>query len=372
MPDSMVTSMFSAFDKKQIVQHGLPSPAYTDKYFFEQEAKHLFANSWTFVGFAHDLQKVGDIIPIEVAGQPFFIVRSSKNSIRSFHNICSHRNLKLVDKSHNCKRLITCPYHRWSYSLDGELQATPFFGGRRTELPQDFKLEDHNLLEVPCQFFHDWIFINLNGEVESFESFIDPLKKQLADFDLDDYIAVANIEFNEIKTNWKFLMENFIEPYHVQFVHKTTTNQPLVDHYIVEDRHCLGSAVELTSEQQQKAKKGTLSVSSRYLTLFPNFVLGVYYPDQLGVHLNQTISAESTRQRRVIYLHKNADQSADEIEKIIKLWTSVHREDHEICERLQQGRYSQASENGGLLSPHWESSVRKFQELVADSMRKVL
>ena len=124
MPDSMVTSMFSAFDKKQIVQHGLPSPAYTDKYFFEQEAKHLFANSWTFVGFAHDLQKVGDIIPIEVAGQPFFIVRSSKNSIRSFHNICSHRNLKLVDKSHNCKRLITCPYHRWSYSLDGELQAT--------------------------------------------------------------------------------------------------------------------------------------------------------------------------------------------------------------------------------------------------------
>ena len=107
MPDSMVTSMFSAFDKKQIVQHGLPSLAYTDKYFFEQEAKHLFANSWTFVGFAHDLQKVGDIIPIEVAGQPFFIVRSSKNSIRSFHNICSHRNLKLVDKSHNCKRLIT-------------------------------------------------------------------------------------------------------------------------------------------------------------------------------------------------------------------------------------------------------------------------
>ena len=56
----------------------------------------------------------------------------------------------------------------------------------------------------------------------------------------------------------------------------------------------------------------------------------------------------------------------------MKLWTSVHREDHEICERLQQGRYSQASENGGMLSPHWESSVRKCQELVADSMRKVL
>ena len=366
------TQLFSAFDKKGIVKHGLPSAAYTDNYFFEQEAKHLFANTWTFVGFAHDLRNVGDTIPLQIAGQPLFLVRSAKNKIRAFHNICRHRNLKLVDKSHNCKNLITCPYHNWSYSLNGELRATPYFGGNKTELPQDFKLEDNGLLEVQCQFFHDWLFVNLNGDMESFESFIEPLQKQLADFNLDNFVVAASIEFDKIKTNWKLLMENFIEPYHVQFVHKTTTSQPLADHYVVEDDHCLGSAVDLTSEQQNKGKEGTLSVSSRYLTLFPNFVLGVYYPDQLGVHLNQPISAGSTHQRRVIYQLKSADQSADEIEKIRKLWISVHKEDHEICERLQQGRYSDLSEQGGLLSPHWESSVRKFQELVADSIRPAL
>ncbi len=369
---SMMSQFFSAFDENRIVKHGLPSAAYTDNYFFEQEAKHLFANAWTFVGFAHDLARAGDIIPLEVAGQPLFIVRSTKNKIRAFHNVCSHRNLKLVDKSHNCKSLITCPYHMWSYSLNGKLRAAPFFGGNKTELPQDFKLEENGLLEVPCQLFHDWIFINLNGDVASFESFIDPLKKQLVDFNLEDFVAVASIEFNEIKTNWKFLMENFIEPYHVQFVHKTTTSQPLANHYVVEDGHCLGSAVDLTSEQQNKAKEGTLSVSSRYLTLFPNFVQGVYYPDQLGVHLNQPISAGSTRQRRVIYQHKNVEHNKKDVEKIRKLWTSVHQEDHDICERLQEGRYSRASGLGGILSPHWESSVRKFQELVADSMRPAL
>ena len=363
------TQLFSAFDKKGIVKHGLPSAAYTDNYFFEQEAKHLFANAWTFVGFAHDLGNVGDTIPLQVAGQPLLLVRSAKNKIRAFHNICRHRNLKLVDKSHNCKNLITCPYHNWSYSLNGELRAAPYFGGNKTELPQDFKLEENGLLEVHCQLFHDWLFVNLNGDMESFESFIEPLQKQLADFNLDDFVVAASIEFDEIKTNWKLLMENFIEPYHVQFVHKTTTNQPLADHYVVEDEHCLGSAVDLTFEQQNKGKEGTLSVSSRYLTLFPNFVLGVYYPDQLGVHLNQPISSGSTHQRRVIYRLKSADQSADEIEKIRKLWISVHKEDHEICERLQQGRHSDLSEQGGLLSPHWESSVRKFQELVADSIR---
>lgn len=366
------TELFSAFDENANVKHGLPSAAYTDNYFFELEAKHLFANAWTFVGFAHELLNVGDIIPLQVAGQPLFLVRSAKNKIRAFHNVCRHRNLKLVDKSHNCKRHISCPYHRWSYSLNGDLRAAPFFGGNKTEFPRDFKLEDNGLLEVPCKLYHDWLFVNLNGDTESFDSFIEPLKKQLADFELDDFVVAASIEFDEIKTNWKLLMENFIEPYHVQFVHKNTTSQPLVDHYIVEDGHCLGSAVDLTSEQQHKAKEGTLSVSSRYLTLFPNFVLGVYYPNQLGVHLNQPVSAGSTRQRRVIYQHKQADQSTAQIEKIRKLWISVHKEDHEICERLQEGRYSTASGEGGFLSPHWESSVRKFQELVADSMRPAL
>jgi choline monooxygenase len=198
------------------------------------------------------------------------------------------------------------------------------------------------------------------------------LRKQLAGIDLDDFVVVVSIEFGEIKTNWKLLMENFIEPYHVQFVHKNTTNQPLVDHYVVSDGHCLGSAVDLTSEQQEQAQEGTLSVSSRYLTLFPNFVLGVYYPDQIGVHLNQPVSAGITCQRRVIYQHKDSDQSTEAVEKISRLWESVHKEDHAMCERLQEGRHSDAAQQGGFLSPYWESSVRSFQELVADAIRPAL
>ena len=164
-------------------------------------------------------------------------------------------------------------------------------------------------------------------------------------------------------------MESFIEPYHVQFVHKTTTNQPLVDHYVISDGHCLGSAVDLKQEQ---SKEGTLSVSSRYLTLFPNFVLGLYYPDQIGVHLNQPMSAETTFQRRVIYLHKDSDQSVEAVDKISRLWKSVHKEDHAMCERLQEGRHSDAARQGGFLSPYWESSVRNFQELVVNSIRPAL
>ena len=372
MAPTTITDIFSSFDRDEITKNGLPPEAYLNNEFYEMESKHLFSNSWTFVGFAHDLANTGDINPILLAGQPLILVRSSKNKIRAFHNICSHRNLKLVSQTKNCKSLITCPYHKWAYNLDGKLKVAPFFGGRKTELPLDFKLEDNGLVEVSCKLFKDWLFVNINNNSESFESYIKPLKKQLSGFDLDDFIAVANIEFNEIKTNWKFLMENFIEPYHVQFVHKTTTSQPLADHFVINDRHCLGSGVDLTPKQRNKARKGSLAVSSRYLTLFPNFVLGLYFPDQIGVHLNCPLSPEITSQKRVIYFHKDSDHSTKMIKEIRDLWENVHKEDHEICELLQIGRRSQVAKKGGLLSPHWEISVRKFQELVVKSIRPAL
>ena len=162
-------------------------------------------------------------------------------------------------------------------------------------------------------------------------------------------------------------MENFIEPYHVQFVHKTTTTQPLVDHFTVLDDHCLGSACDI-EDAKSVDESGTLAVTSRFLTLFPNFVLGMYAPDQIGVHLNCPVNAGATTQRRVIYLHKDNDADAEQIQKISDLWYDVHKEDHEICERLQLGRKSTVAADGGLLSPHWEDSVRRFQELVVQSV----
>ena len=360
---------FEAFDEVNAIRHGLPGIAYTSSEFFEMEARGLFAASWSFVGFAHQLANVGDVQPLTVAGKPAFLVRSESDQIHAFHNVCRHRNLKLIDRPRHCDALITCPYHRWSYDFCGQLRLAPYFGGEKSGLPDGFELADHGLYPIRCHTFHDWVFINMDGQAERFEDFIKPIERQLTGFELDEFIPVTTLEFGEISANWKLLMENFIEPYHVQYVHKTTTSQPLEDHYVVADEHCLGSAVDLTAEQQAKAGEGTLGVSSRYLTLFPNFVLGLYHPDQLGVHLNCPVSADKTQQSRVIYLHRDSDQSHAAVEHARQLWDSVHREDHHMCERLQAGRYSSVAEGGGVLSPHWEASVRRFQELVAEAVR---
>lgn len=373
MQQNLNASLFQKFDQDDGIKHGLPGAAYTSAEFKRLENSHLFSKSWVFVAFAHKLPNAGDVFPIDVGGQPLFILRNEAQEIIAFHNVCRHRNLKLIDQPDNCGRLIRCPYHSWSYDLRGRLKNAPYFGGEAKQLPADFDPAENGLMPVRCEVWHDWVFVNLDEDAMPFDEFLRPILKQLGDNDITQYRPVTTVEFGAVKTNWKLLMENFIEPYHVQFVHKTTTSQPLVNHYPVIEDHCLGSAVDLSEEQQAAAAgKGTLGVTSRYLTLFPNFVMGTYQPDQLGVHLNTPLDAEITLQCRVIYVHKDSDYSDEQIQQLHDLWHSVHLEDHEMCERLQQGRHSALATAGGILSPHWETSVRKFQELVANAIRPAL
>ena len=122
--------------------------------------------------------------------------------------------------------------------------------------------------------------------------------------------------------------------------------------------------------EKEDKDSDTLSVSSRYLSLFPNFIIGTYFPNQIGVYLNVPISPGLTTQKRIIYTTEGKKMSEQEVDLQKKIWWSVHKEDHEICERLQEGRYSPASKEGGLLSPHWETSVRAFQKLIINATMK--
>jgi choline monooxygenase len=201
-----------------------------------------------------------------------------------------------------------------------------------------------------------------------FEEYAKPLIKRFKDIDLTKLKYVATLDFGKINTNWKFLIENFIEPYHVQFVHKKTTKQPLKDHYTFVDGKCYGSGVDI--EEEDEKNNNALSVTSRYLSLFPNFIMGTYFPNQVGVYLNIPISPGITSQKRIIYTTDGKDMTKKEIQTTKDIWWSVHKEDHEMCERLQEGRSSPASSDGGLLSPVWEKGVQAFQKLIMDSIKK--
>ena len=357
----------ATFEAAGPVAPGLPGAAYTSEAFFELENERIFSESWVFAGFAHELARVGDVAPVTVAGRPVLLVRDTGRRIRAFHNVCRHRCLKLVTDPGNVGRMIRCPYHAWTYGLDGTLHIAPYFGGREPRAaPPGFDRRQHGLVPVRSETWHDWIFIDLSGAVPPFEDFVAPLERRLAGLDLGRLHHLVTVDFGEVAANWKLLVENFIEPYHVQFVHRTTTEQPLADHYTVNDPGCLGCGIDVSGEA---AREGTLSADSRFLTLFPNFVLGLYLPDEFGVHLNVPLAPGRTRQRRAIYVLGREPGSTARAERLETLWREVHREDHAMLERLQQGRVSEVADGGGVLSPVWEDSVRSFQELVVRRLR---
>ena len=347
---------------------GLPAKSYVDEDFWKKECETVLSNCWLFVGFAHELKNPGDVNPLFIANKPILLVRNDKNEITAFHNVCSHRCLKLVDKKKNVGKIIRCPYHAWSYDLEGKLKAAPHIGGTNQHKPQGFNFSDHGLKPVKIHIWHDWIFINLNGKAKKFEQYAKSLIQKFEDIDFTKLRYAATLDFGKINTNWKFLIENFIEPYHVQFVHKTTTNQPLKDHYTIVDGMCYGSGVDVNEEDTNN--DSALSVTSKYLSLFPNFIIGTYFPNQIGVYLNIPISPGITSQKRIIYTTDGKDMSEKEIKTARNIWWSVHKEDHEMCERLQEGRYSPAANEGGLLSPVWEKGVRAFQKLIVDATIK--
>jgi choline monooxygenase len=351
----------------EAIHNGLSSSAYTDNDFWIKEGSTIFSDNWVFVGFKHELKSVGDVFPIKVADQPIFLVKNSNEEINAFHNVCSHRCIILVDQPKNVKKIISCPYHAWAYDLNGKLLASPHFGGTDNHKPKKFIPSDHGLKAIRIKVWYDWIFININNNAPIFEEYAAPLIKQLEGVDLENIKRVATLDFGEIQTNWKFLIENFIEPYHVQFVHKKTTSQPLSDHYTIVDGTCYGSGVDL---EEEDSSSDNLAVTSKYLSLFPNFIIGTYFPGQLGVYLNSPICTNRTKQKRIIYTTKNNELTKNQIEKQKKLWWAVHKEDHEICERLQEGRSSPIALQGGLLSPHWENSVRAFQKIIMKSINK--
>ena len=289
-----------------------------------------------FVGFVHEFKNSGDVIPLFIAGKPILLIKNNGNKITAFHNVCSHRCLKLVDEKKNVGKVIRCPYHSWSYDLEGNLKAAPHIGGNNQHKPKGFNFLEHGLKKINIYIWHDWIFINLNGKAKKFKEYAKPLIKKFQDIDFKKLKYTATLDFGKINTNWKFLIENFIEPYHVQFVHKTTTNQPLKDHYTIVDGICYGSGVDV--KQENNKNSSALSVTSRYLSLFPNFIIGTYFPNQIGVYLNVPISPGVTSQKRIIYTTDGKNMSKEESDIVKKIWWNVHKEDHEMCERLQEGR----------------------------------
>ncbi|MEO0409822.1 MAG: aromatic ring-hydroxylating dioxygenase subunit alpha, partial [Cyanobacteria bacterium P01_A01_bin.135] len=217
---------------------GLPAEAYGSDRYFEQEQKTVFARTWVCVGVASDVPNPGDVYPTEVAGMPIVLVRDGRRTpgeqttLRAFHNICRHRGLQLVNKPCNVQGNLRCPYHSWTYKLDGTLRNTPHFGGYHQSSYIGFDRTSKGLLPIRCEQWLDLVFVNLSGDAPPLAEYLQPARDRWADYDLS-LLRREPREVNlQCRANWKLAVENFSESYHLSWVHPSLNScSRMEDHF---------------------------------------------------------------------------------------------------------------------------------------------
>lgn len=353
----------------------LPAAAYHDEAFFQREQEEIFRNSWLFGCFARDVQSPGTIVPVEVRGEPVIILRDTAGVLRAFHNVCTHRGTKLVCEPKSGKKTITCPYHAWIYRLSGELMRAQHYAGKgRSELP-DRAPAQLGLKPLAVGTWLDFVFVNFDVDAEPFDQYINPLRERWAEYDLSVMRFGASLRY-DFRANWKFIVENFLESYHVPFIHQTlNTYSPfsgrhqikLADHIygIGQDRY-VPDAIDGTRLPAWPIEPAREHVRAEYYNVFPTFLIGLM-PDHLFAWWLDPLAADRTTEFLAFYFvgeEALSPRFEPHREATLKNWKQVNDEDWEIVELMQDGSRSSAFTNA-ILSRQMERNINGFQSLVA-------
>jgi choline monooxygenase len=193
----------------------MPPGVYTSEAFLARELETMFRHDWICVGRASAMAKPGDYVTCDIAGQPVMVVRGQDGALRAMANVCLHRMSTLLEGVGNV-RAITCPYHAWTYNLDGTLRGAP-----RMERSTGFCKDKLRLPTVRCEEWLGWVYVTLNAEAEAVATRLAPLGALIGHFYLEDYIETFR-ETHVWDTNWKILAENYMESYHLPICHRAT------------------------------------------------------------------------------------------------------------------------------------------------------
>jgi len=193
----------------------MPKSVYTSPEFNQQELEHIFRKDWFCAGRASALANPGDYLTLELAGQPIMVIRDRDNILRAQSNVCLHRMSTLLEGSGNTKAIV-CPYHAWTYNLDGSLRGAPAMTKNDAFCKDQLKLP-----QVQCEIWLGWIMVSLNPEAKPVSGEMGELEEMIADYDLGSYVQTFS-EDHLWDTNWKVLAENFMESYHLPVCHSGT------------------------------------------------------------------------------------------------------------------------------------------------------
>jgi choline monooxygenase len=331
----------------------LPASWYHDPVVFEAERRHLFARSWLLLGHESELQGPGATLAECLAGWPVFVVRGRDGRLRAFHNVCRHRAGPLVWDGASRAAVLRCRYHGWVYDLEGRLERTPGFGEA-----EDFDRERFPLFPLRVEAWRGFVFLNLDAAAPPLAEGLGRLPREAEGLRFERWGLHGRVA-HELRCNWKTYVENYLEGYHLPYLHPALHREVDLKGYRVEAaERCVTHHAPLRPGMAGPVYEGL------WAWLAPNLAFNVY---GRGMSVERMLPLGPGRMR-VEYLFFFAEEAdAAEREAVLAMSRRVTGEDARICEAVQRnlegGVYAR-----GRLSPRHENGVFYFQQLLRDAL----
>jgi phenylpropionate dioxygenase-like ring-hydroxylating dioxygenase large terminal subunit len=326
----------------------LPFSWYADPDVLRLEQERIFRHAWQYVGHSGQLAEPGDRFPAQAADVPVLVVRGEDRA-RAFLNVCRHRGSRLVDEAGR-QASIQCPYHAWTYALDGSLQAAP-----RSEREAGFDAAGLSLVELRLESWGPFLFVSPDPDAPGLMDVLGPLAELVP---LDGLEFRLRDEF-ELAANWKIACENYLECYHCPVAHKGFS----AAFDVAPDSYRLETTGDFVFSQYAPSREAG---EGHFHFVWPNLRVNVY-PGPSNLSIGPLVPAGP--EHSVGFLDYFFAAGADEgwIEELLAFDRRVGEEDRALVERVQLGVGSGLLEHGRLL-PESEQLVAGFQARVRDSL----
>jgi choline monooxygenase len=334
----------------------IPSAWYVEPRFHDADREWIFARTWQGMAHAAQVAAPGQYVTENIAGEPVIIVRGKDGVLRAFYNVCRHRGGPLALEPEGCANALQCRYHGWTYLLDGSLRGVPAMD--HTEL---FDKKDFGLRPVQVQEWQGLVFVNLDPGAPPLADFMAGIADQIAPTRLERLRFVRRVDYS-VACNWKVYVDNYLEGYHVPYVHPELAKLYDYRQYVTTPHRWYSlQHSPLTGDNLYSRDGGG---EAFYYCIFPNFMLNIL-PGRLQT--NYVLPDGHDRCRVIFqYFHDEVDEAR--VEADVAYSDGVQAEDAEICARVQQGLASRAYDTGRF-SVRYEAGVHHFQELVREAYR---
>ncbi len=351
----------------------LPSEAYADESVFRWEQEIFFDGSWVCVGRAEDLAP-GDQRAVSLGRESALLARGGDGTLRAFYNVCRHRGHELLPVGGQANgSSVRCPYHAWSYGLDGELQRAPGFGSA-----EGFDKGCYSLVPLRVAEWHGWVFANASGDAPPFEEHVGDLDGIIANHRCGELDVGARHSY-EIAANWKILAENYHECYHCPSIHPELCKVSPPSSGDNLDAHggaWIGGSMDLYEGVETMSFDGkshapllpNLADGQErlvyYFQLFPNLLVSLH-PDYVMTHRLQPLAPGRTAVECDWLFSREAVAREDfDPSYASDFWDVTNRQDWHACEAVQRGASSRGYRRGPL-SPR-EDAVYQLITMVAN------